>query len=395
MAVPAAAARPPRDARSPAIVSVRADPPALGYLGGRTLVAGRASASVTTCQLKLVSHQSFPVVYNGKAKRCHLKFHSYVTVGVNPSRIYRSVAFELIGRNAAGQFSRGMLFVQVAPNGSTYLAPPAPALRTALHTARTAAKAHPAQSKRHAAPGSPSPAHITFSRRTSENWSGYLLLGNRFTSVSGTFTVPQLGTDETCQTSESQWVGIDGMSASGDLIQAGVNETPYNYKVSGKCTVPTEFFIYAWWEIFPSGQTLIPGIRAKVGDQITVRIWKSLIPGYWDITVTDKTNGHVFGTGQRYGGPAHSAEWVDESANSLSHCAGGVDGFVGLCTETAYFPAVTFSGLAYNRTANVTTEMALTMEQQSVDVSTPSIAPNLAQLLHNGFTTTYTGGSGT
>jgi hypothetical protein len=69
----------------------------------------------------------------------------------------------------------------------------------------------------------------------------------------------------------------------------------------------------------------------------------------------------------------------------------GVDGYSDLCTETDYEPAVTYSGLAYNSSANVNAVTALTMNQQYVDVSKPSMVSNLGQLMRNGFTTRYTG----
>lgn len=356
---------------APAVLSATTDPPALGYRGGRTLVTGRVRTSVTTCQLKLLSHQSFPVVYSAHPKRCRVNFHAYIAVGPNPTPVYRSVAFELIARNAAGQFSRGLFFVQLAPYGSSFTAPAPPVVSTA-------------------AP--PPPTSVPVSQRVSDNWSGYEVSGSNFTSVSGTFTVPRLQTDETCRTVEMQWVGIDGGNpGDSDLIQAGVDEKPYNAFGANTCLAPNRFFIYAFWEILPAYAVLIPTVEVHVGDRVTVHIFETSTAGHWDISIVDDTNGQTFNTDQPYSGRGLSAEWITESATSPSECPGQVDGYDSLCTETGYSPAVSYSSLGYNSSASVSSLRELTMTQHLTDVSTPSVVPDLAHLLANGFTTTYTG----
>ena len=53
----------------------------------------------TTCQVKLLSRQSFPVVYASNVRSCSSSFTARLTVGRNPSPINRTVAFELIARD--------------------------------------------------------------------------------------------------------------------------------------------------------------------------------------------------------------------------------------------------------------------------------------------------------
>ncbi len=68
-----------------------------------------------------------------------------------------------------------------------------------------------------------------------------------------------------------------------------------------------------------------------------------------------------------------------------------MSGCGGVCPETAYSPAVTWSDLTYTATGPVNDVEEITMVQGGVAVSTPSTVPTLAALLADGFTTTYTG----
>ena len=75
-------------------------------------------------------------------------------------------------------------------------------------------------------PAQPNPAPrpaITPSQDTSHNWSGYAATEGKYTSVSGTWTVPQVSSNGAPGVGAS-WVGIGGVN-SRDLIQAGTQET--------------------------------------------------------------------------------------------------------------------------------------------------------------------------
>ena len=205
------------------------------------------NTATTTCQLKLLSHQSFAVTYATNARYCHVNFYAYVTVSANPTPVYRTVAFEVIARNACGQFSRGIVYLNVAPKGSNYQAPPPPVVNTEPVPPPPPVKP---VSKPTPAPASPGGGlGMTVTTSTSDNWSGYDVLDNGITSVHGTFTVPSLQSDETCNTALSQWVGIDGADNS-DLIQAGVQESPID--AYGDCSAPNYFSVQPWWEILPA-----------------------------------------------------------------------------------------------------------------------------------------------
>lgn len=355
---------------------------ALGAYGGRTLIAARVTTGTTTCQLKLLSHQSFAVSYATNARYCHVNFYAYVIVAANPTPVYRSVAFEVIARNAWGQFSRGMVYLNVAPKGSDYHAPPPPVVTT---------DPTPPPVVQKAPPQAPTPSVNTVSG-VSPNWSGYEAEGSGFTAAIGTFTVPRLDNDETCQTFESQWVGIDGdynLPGGTNLIQAGITEEPYDS--FGDCTAPGSFYLYAWWEVLPEYQTEqnVPSYEMNVnsGDTVTVAITRTS-DGDWSLSISDDTNNQIWTSQVPYSGPGNSAEWIDESAADGQECSGAVQG--NICPMTDYSGA-RFWNLQYNHNASVTTLKDVAMEQDLVDVSTPSYVPNLAQLLSGGFTVSYTG----
>ena len=98
----------------PLVLSARAVPSSLGGAGGTVEVVG-AIAHAESCQLELVSRQSFPVVYShNPTTACRTgTFTAYVVVGANPSPVQRTIAFDLVARNRAVS-SRGRFYVLLA-----------------------------------------------------------------------------------------------------------------------------------------------------------------------------------------------------------------------------------------------------------------------------------------
>ncbi|HMK97861.1 MAG TPA: polysaccharide deacetylase family protein [Acidimicrobiales bacterium] len=88
------------------ILSARAWPGALGAGGGTVTVAGRIQHA-TSCQLRLLSRQSFPVVYShNPTTACRDgRYSARVTIGANPTPVRRVVAFALVARNSTSVFS--------------------------------------------------------------------------------------------------------------------------------------------------------------------------------------------------------------------------------------------------------------------------------------------------
>src|SRR4029453_17540951 len=82
---------------------------------------------------------------------------------------------------------------------------------------------------------------------TSSNWAGYAARGGSFTSVSGTWTVPEIKLDAPFG-ADAAWVGIGGLRTR-DLIQAGTQQV-----VSGRGSVTYQ----AWVEKLPDVSHPVP-----------------------------------------------------------------------------------------------------------------------------------------
>ena len=148
------------------------------------------------------------------------------------------------------------------------------------------------------------------------NWSGYAVNVTDVTSVSGTFTVPMVGTP--CGVNGftgdvSVWVGIDGYS-SGTVEQTGV---------SGSCSLSTgAASYYAWWEMYPRVSTTIKAMTISPGDVMTASV-VSNGGGSFTLSIEDTNNGQSFTTsvhapvGGRDVAQRSSAEWVVERAATI------------------------------------------------------------------------------
>jgi hypothetical protein len=198
----------------------------------------------------------------------------------------------------------------------------------------------------------------------SSNWSGYVLTGAAYTAVTGTFNVPQLASAPTDAT-VSEWVGIDGVSASDpSLIQAGVAE---QYSAASNT-----YLVYAWVEELPAPARPIP-LAVVAGDQVTVTISQVSV-GEWDIAVKDDSTGQQYSIDVPYSGPGSSAEWIVEAPTLAA---------TGAIETLANFAPVTFTQLGVDPVVGALTRVV--MYQNGVPVSSPS------DLSPTGFTVAYGG----
>jgi hypothetical protein len=110
---------------APQVLSVYATPSALGPSGGGVTVTGRVK-NARSCQLEVLSRQSFPVVYShNPTTSCHNgAFTARVVIGANPSPVKRTVAFALVAADGSLS-STGLFYVSVALRPA-YLPPPPP-----------------------------------------------------------------------------------------------------------------------------------------------------------------------------------------------------------------------------------------------------------------------------
>ena len=211
------------------------------------------------------------------------------------------------------------------------------------------------------APAPSAPPAPTPTTSDSENWAGYSFGGGPFTTVSGTFNVPNIvpGSGDTVT---SEWVGIDGVSDT-SLIQAGATE---EYDPT---TGAVDF--WAWWEIIPDAATPV-SMTVSAGDRVSVAI-AQVSGSSWSIAITDLTTGEQFTTTQTYTGPGQSAEWIVEAPTAGST---GTEETLG-----SYDPVVTFGGLA--ATGSETSISQDVMIQGCATVSVPSALDS------NGFAVAY------
>ena len=90
----------------PVVLAVSATPRFLPPAGGTVAVTGRVEHAAS-CQLKLLSRQSFPVVYShNPTTACRGgTFSAHITIGRNPTSVQRSIAFGLTARNGTSSFA--------------------------------------------------------------------------------------------------------------------------------------------------------------------------------------------------------------------------------------------------------------------------------------------------
>jgi hypothetical protein len=135
----------------------------------------------------------------------------------------------------------------------------------------------------------------------SSNWSGYAASGGTYTSVTATWTVPQVAATSTG--ADATWVGIGGLTST-DLIQAGTQAV-----VSGG-TVEYS----AWIEMLPAASQTVP-LSVNAGDSVTATITQQS-GNTWKITLLNNTTGGTYSTTVQYRSSQSSAEWVQEAPSA-------------------------------------------------------------------------------
>lgn len=139
----------------------------------------------------------------------------------------------------------------------------------------------------------------------SNNWSGYSVTGGTYTSVTGTWVVPQDNGSGSAGATAT-WVGIGGVS-SRDLIQAGTQETS-----NGSGAVQYQ----AWVETLPQASQNVP-FTVSPGDSVTVTITETdPSTQTWSIEFKNNTTGKTYQTSTQYSSSNSSAEWIQEAPTS-------------------------------------------------------------------------------
>jgi hypothetical protein len=131
---------------------------------------------------------------------------------------------------------------------------------------------------------------------TSANWAGHCATGQRFRSVTATWTQPQVQTLWGRATEVDIWVGLDGWHGSPTCEQTGIRVFQ-----SGS-NQGTDY--WAWYEILPKSPVAVATVDAagdsqdvavSPGDLITATV-KSLGDQRFRLTLVDDTQGERFST---------------------------------------------------------------------------------------------------
>src|ERR1700722_686875 len=134
---------------------------------------------------------------------------------------------------------------------------------------------------------------------TSYNWSGYEATGGTFTSVTGTWTIPNVSAASSTE-ADATWVGIGGVT-SHDLIQAGTQAV-----INGSGAPAYQ----AWYETLPQVTQQGP-VTVSPGDSMSVTLTQTS-SGEWSVVIRDNTTGQSYQTSIAYSSSLSSAEWIQE-----------------------------------------------------------------------------------
>ncbi|TMD61727.1 MAG: hypothetical protein E6I87_01855 [Chloroflexi bacterium] len=138
-------------------------------------------------------------------------------------------------------------------------------------------------------------------RDVSSNWSGYAATGGTFTSVTGTWVVPQPAAASIG--AEATWVGIGGVNTR-DLIQAGTQTMVSNGSVHYE----------AWIEMLPDSSQSV-ALTVRPGDSVTATITERTA-GAWLISIKNNTTSQTYSNTVTYNSSKSSAEWIEEAPSS-------------------------------------------------------------------------------
>lgn len=142
---------------------------------------------------------------------------------------------------------------------------------------------------------------------TSSNWSGYVVAGQKFTTISGTWVQPKATGNGTTTMADATWIGIGGITTS-DLIQVGTDNT---VEPNGSVVIG------AFYELLPNSAITIPNVTISAGDTINASI-NEIGSGEWTISITDVTDSESFSINVSYTSSNSSAEWVEEDPSDIS-----------------------------------------------------------------------------
>ena len=163
--------------------------------------------------------------------------------------------------------------------------------------------------------------HYDHARHSDQIWGGYADTGARFTSISGSWTVPALNCSSVPNSSVSPWIGIDGFD-SDTVEQIGFDQDCENGVAA----------YYPWVEMYPADSIYFTE-TVKAGDHITASV--SVSGSSWTLTEKDTTRGW-------------SKTFHESGSDQLSSAEAIVEDLGNGIQPVAPFGSVTFTGLTAN-----------------------------------------------
>ena len=174
-------------------------------------------------------------------------------------------------------------------------------------------------------PSQPVTARSPGQPAVSNNWAGYLVNGNSFSSVSGSWTVPSA--KSSTQGYSAFWVGLGGSANSSTALEQIGTESVF---VNGQARYD------AWYELVPAARQVL-ALDISPGDQITARVTVSGTSV--TVSLADVTTGQSMTKTLQTSNPdTSSAEWIAEAPTIVK------DGKLERVLPLADFGKVTFSG---------------------------------------------------
>lgn len=203
------------------------------------------------------------------------------------------------------------------------------------------------------------------------NWSGYYVTNTSgYASANSSWTVPSVATSSSGYS--SAWVGIGGVSGTGNLIQTGTDqdcttgttaagELKYhgldaksitNGKGgggSGGGSTSCKATYYAWYEAYPAPEVKISNFNVNPGNVISASVQQ--VSGGWSTTITNVSTGQTFtATISNFNPDMTTAEVIMErpALCSVSSCK---------LTNLANFGQMQFTGASATSTASSTFDL--------------------------------------
>ena len=149
--------------------------------------------------------------------------------------------------------------------------------------------------------------------QVSQNWSGYVVTGDRFRRVSGSWVVPKPSCQNHFKTYSDSWVGLGGFKdGAQSLEQTGT---------SADCTSAGKQRYSVWYELLPAAAVTIK-MKVRPGDKMTGTI--AVSGTQVRIVLRNRTRDTKFSTTKHMSSPdLSSAEWILEApsdCDQLGNC---------------------------------------------------------------------------